>query len=496
MRLMWCRRVGAGSCLLVGLLLCWPWPLANASASDADGASPLRQVILISCDTLSAQHLQAYGYGKATTYTFDALLSRGVLFRHCLTPQMWTLPAHLSMLTGLAPGVHRAGKYRGLSPAIPLLTEILQQHGFRTGGFPTANEWLKPSYGFGRGFDRYTMFGLDDESLEISQRWVEGRTRRVDKGDGKLPFFLFYHYMDVHSRPHTYPSPYWPLQKPALTLCELDRRQLPKQFLPVEVDDLFGDIENWDLSGYDVDYLRCSYDACITAWDNFQLRILLEGLSASGHLNDTLVIITADHGEELGEHGGYYHDSPYGEVREVPLLMIWPGRLPAGAVVDRRVSLVDLAPTILDLAGLQPLPVCQGRSLRPLLENLRADWPVRDFLVDGNCRGWRLLESALVAYRDGHWWSLVARTDTTGTIGTFAPARVDSVIGLFNLTSDPQEQVDLQQRYPELVRGLGRDLERQLAAEAELARELDAGSQVDELEISEEEARKLKALGY
>ncbi|MFH1844003.1 MAG: sulfatase-like hydrolase/transferase [bacterium] len=457
---------------------------------------PLRRVILISCDTLAAQHLQAYGSETATTFTFDGLAADGVLFRHCLTPQGWTLSAHISVLTGLNPGVHRVGKYQGLSPAIPLVTELLQRDRFRTAFFATANEWLRPRYGFDRGSDHYRMFRLQDPVVQQATAWVDSNLGQGGVDADPPAFFLFFHFMDVHSRPYKYDFPYLPLQPEAWSLCDFASVATGKQFLPVQKDDLFGEIRNWNLAAYASPFLNCSYNACISAWDNFQLRELLASLQQSGHLTDTLVIITSDHGEEFGEHGGYYHDSPYGEVREVPLLLLWPGRLPAGQVVEARVSLCDLAPTILELAQLPTLSPCQGRSLVPLLTDPAASFPQRDFLIDGNRRGWGLYRAALVAPARDRWWSLIVQTDTTGTTGTYLPERIDYVQALHDLTADPFERLDIQAKYPDLVAELSERLERRLAEDAALARELGSGRPETEVEISDEAARQLRSLGY
>ncbi len=463
--------------------------------AGSGNAPPLRRVILISCDTLSAQHLQSYGYAKETTTVFDALAAKGVLFRHCLAPQGWTLTSHMTMLTGLLPGVHRVGKYSALPESIPTLPELLQEQGFRTAFLPTDNEWLRDRYGFDRGFDQHHMYSLQDPIVLNGSQWFQYRAESAP-GEPAVPFFVMFHFMDVHSRPHTFSYPYSPLQRGGRMECDPATTPKRKHFLPIEKDDLLGDIRNWDLAAYDPAFLRCAYDACVSVWDSLKLGELTELLDEGGHLRDTLLIVTADHGEELGEHGGYFHDSPYGEVREVPLLLVWPGRLPEGAVVEARVGLADLAPTILELAGVPAPPSLQGLSLAPLLEDTRAPFPDRDFLIDGNWRGWAHFPTALVAKARGSWWSLVAMTDTTGTTGTFAPETVAEVHGLFDLDRDPLERDDLQTAMPDLVTELIRRIEAQLAANAVLARDLAAAGEGEPASISEEAARKLRALGY
>jgi len=458
------------------------------------GESPLEHVVLLVSDTMAARHLRPYGYAGAHTAAFDTLAAEGVLFRHCLVPMGWTLASHMSMFTGLDPAVHRVGKYQALPAGIPLLAELLKQHGFRTAGFPTANEWLAARYGFERGFDHYQMLRLETDAVPVVRDWLARHVQLRSPHGSAFPFFLFYHAMDCHSRPHTYPYPYLPVQRAARGLCEQFRNPPAGRFLPPEKDELFGQILNWDLAAYDQNGLRCGYDACIAAWDEFRLRGLLTALRETGHLRDTLVIITADHGEELGQHGGWYHDSPYGEVREVPLLMLWPGHLPAGAVVERYVSLLDITPTVLDLAGLPPPEPCQGRSLKPLLADPTAPFPDRDFLVDGLRRGWRLLPAALVAPARGGWWSLVAQMDTTGTSGTSRPPRVAQVLGLYDLDRDPGETRDRRLAEPELVQDLRTRLEARFAADAELAAVL-AGAET-QVELSDEQERQLRSLGY
>jgi arylsulfatase len=473
----------------------------DGAATDGGrpGESPwpeLKRVLLITSDTLSAQHLQSYGYDRNTTAVFDTLTSYGVLFRNCLAPQGWTLTSHMTMFTGLNPGAHRVGKYGGSRESYPLLTELLQEEGFRTAFFLTANEWLRPRFGYQRGCDHYKMYRLVDPMVQQGTQWIRDQIMIEPPGQTAVPYFAVFHFMDAHSRPHTYPFPYMPLQEDAWFLCDLDTRERSQHFLPVKQDDLFGDIRNWDLGAYDPEFLRCAYDASVSAWDNFQLAELMRQLQQSSHLQDTLIIITTDHGEQLGEHGEFFHDSPYGEVREVPLLFIWPERLPAGVVVDARVGLADLAPTILDLARMTPLPATQGLSLAPLLADPEAPFPARDFLIDGNWRGWGHFQSALVAKARGNWWSLVVKTDTTGTTGTYQPEKVAAVQGLFNLDTDPFERDDLQAGNPDIVAELTERLERQLIATAALAANLDSEVKRETKEVPAEVLRKLRSLGY
>jgi arylsulfatase A-like enzyme len=156
---------------------------------------------------------------------------------------------------------------------------------------------------------------------------------------------------------------------------------------------------------------------------------------------------------------------------------------------------MDLTPTILDLAGLPPLEHCQGLSLRPLLEDPSASLPNRDFLVDGQRRGESQRPSALIGRVYQQWWSLIATTDTTGTGGTFQPAQLDSVIGLFALEHDPAEQENLMEDYPEVVADLKRRLQAAITTDANLAAQLNAGL-TEPIKLSKEAERQLRSLGY
>ncbi len=448
------------------------------------GTPPLRRVILISCDALRQADLPAYGnHGPLATATLDSLVSEGVTFLRCTTPMGWTLPAHVAMFTGLSPGAARAGVERAVPEHVPLLAERLSDSGWTCAGFPTNNHWLEPRFGFDRGMAQYRF----QEIFAPSSAWTRDWT--FADAVTSTPLFLFFHFMDPHTVPvgFDYLLPYW-------TLRGIDRHYhgIRDPYPEIAVTD----DGHWDLAAYDPAFLRRSYHAAIYSLDRGHLGPLLAELRARGLGEDTMLILTADHGEEIGEHGGYLHDAPYNEVRDVPLVIVWPGVLPRGKFVFTPVSLLDLAPTILDYAGLAVDEPMQGLSLRPLMSEPPDFFPERDFLIDGHRRGLALEPSALVAMQDDTWWSLIAMTDTTGCAGTFAPARCDSVLGLHDLDRDPRERRDVQDEHPGIVAALRRRLDEALADEARLAEVLHAGRSEAAVEMSDEERRKLRALGY
>jgi arylsulfatase A-like enzyme len=469
--------------------------MAVAPTGAADGANdppPLRRVILICCDTLRSASLPTYGNpGPLATTGLDSLASEGALFLRCTTPMGWTLPAHVAMFTGLSPGTVRAAADRPVPPSIRLLPERLAAAGFLCAGFPANNHWLEAHFGFARGMLQYRAQG----TLAPTDHWLRGWSFAdlLQRDPAGASFYLFFHFMDNHTvAPDLdYPLPYWTLREVDLFYHGV-QAPLPPRHLTAD--------GRWDLEAYDPDLLRRAYHATVHSVDLHRLRPLLARLREDGLTENTMVIVTADHGEEIGEHGGFLHASPHAEVREVPLIVVWPGVVPAGKVVFSPVSLLDLTPTILDYAGLPPPERAQGRSLRPLLDGELDDppppFPSRDFLIDGHRRGLALEASALIGLEAGTWWSLVAMTDTTGCAGTFRPARAAEVLGLYDLDRDPAETTDLKEQRPEIVAALRARLDAALAEEARLAELVHEGVEPPPAPLDEVARRKLRALGY
>jgi arylsulfatase A-like enzyme len=456
-----------------------------AAATPATAQTPpLRRVVLISCDTLRAASLPAYGNAGVTTTGIDSLAAAGTLFLNCATPMGWTLPAHMAMLTGMDPGVTRVGVETALPEGVPILPEILAGAGFTAGAYVAENRWLDPGYGFGRGFDEFRMC----DQLGGIRQWTDQWTVADDLAGG-APFFLFFHFMDTHTVPVEFDHllPYWALRG-VERFYQGIKAPLPEpQLTPAG---------GWDLAAYDPDLLRRAYDSTVGSLDFMKVRPLLQRLRDKGLAEDAMIILTADHGEELAEHGGYEHDAPYTEVRNVPLIVVWPGVLPAGRVVYTPVTIADIMPTVLDFAELPVPDTVQGLSLRPLLDGSDGFFPERDFLVDGRRRGLGLQPAALTALHDDAMWTLVTTVDTTGCAGSFAPPRPGATLGLYLLDADPGETNDLQAARPEVVAALRERMSEMLADEAALAEVVHRDRAARELPLSDEDRRKLRALGY
>jgi arylsulfatase A-like enzyme len=239
----------------------------------------------------------------------------------------------------------------------PTLAEMLKTSGYATYGVINA-PYLKAKYKLNRGFDFYNMTPIDgraaDGTTSDALDWIDMR--------GDAPFFLFVHYFDPHL-PYSPPAPYDTIFDPDYT--GRLRNAYNPQRLPAIRMRKFEEMKA--VSQSDWDHIRALYDGEVAFTDE-AVGNLLEGLEERGVLKNTLIVFLSDHGEEFFEHDGFEHGhSLYNELLRVPLIFSLPGRLPEGVRIGRQVRLVDIAPTILDLLGLEPDPRFEGVSLEPLL---------------------------------------------------------------------------------------------------------------------------------
>jgi len=445
------------------------------------GAGPeIRNVVLVSLDAVGAKHVSSYGYARETTPNLDGVAREGVLFESAYTQQTWTLTSHITMLNGLNPRSHGASEERGASPAATSLTEILWAHGFTTGAFTGGVFYVRPRFGLGRGFERYEL-GRGDARVDTPHivDWLREQRRQRD-AEPRHRFFLFVHYFDAHSDAGT-PVPYH-VPPPD------GRRYLPAG-------------PPWDRSGgtallirlekegpteRDLEFLTAYYDAGVRYVDEHGLGPLLAALDELGLADDTLLVLTADHGEEIFEHGSVLHAYPYDETARVPLVFRGPG-IPGGRRVPHLAALVDLMPTILSLLSL-PIPEkVQGRDLGPLL---RGAGPVNDAVyVDG---GGAAYPSSVIADLDGRRWSYFAPVESR-----FVDGRRVFRAGtgqLFALDEDPAQQRDLAAQAPDVARRLEGQLLAWFDANETLARRLGPAVRLDPLSAGDR--GRLEKLGY
>lgn len=452
-------------------------------------------VLLIVIDALRADHLGAYGYRRPTSPHLDRLAAEGVLFTDAVSPSSWTLPAMASLFTSAQPGQHGAVE-RGdpLTDGREVLAETMRAAGYRTAAF-APNPWLKRSFGFDRGFSEY----YDLDRLGLARRLIGVRLKnfalrrlgriRIDPelvapaddltaralrwmrrhGDG--PFFLLLHYMDVHS-PYVPPAPY------RGRFCGGHEFDLPDHRL--ESRFRAGKLET---DPRILEHIIELYDEGILATDASIGRLIGE-MEAMGVAGRTAVILTADHGEEFQDHGGTMHGKTlYQEVIRVPLMIRPPLRSGGGSsresrVVGERVTLLDLYPTILDLAGLPSREPVEGVSLAAGLEGRAA-------ASRGRAIGAQL-------YHDGSAWGALLLGDEKIIRVLAAEPPGETRLELYDLRGDPGERANLAASQGERVA----DLLAVLAGCEETwgVPRSDRGAAVDR--IDPETLEQLKALGY
>lgn len=334
-----------------------------------DAARP--DLVLVSVDTLRADHVSSYGYSRETTPFLDRLAAAGTRFSRARSSAPWTLPSHTTMLTGQTPRHHRVVEDDlRLAKDTPMLQERLQAAGYATGGF-VATFYLSRTYGFERGFDTFDDFGIDDERQNLkgevlASDVVDRALRWIGSLPPGKPAFVFVHVYDAHYA-YDPPAPYDRLfdRAPARQDERYKKYEWYKDGRPLEQEQL--------------DHQIAQYDESIRYVDD-QLARLSAALERAGR--EARWAVTADHGEEFGERGSWGHaHTLYAEQLHVPLILSGPG-IPAAKVVDEVVGLEDLAPTLAGLTGTSGL-VADGLDLGALMGG--ASLPTRAFVAE-TCR--------------------------------------------------------------------------------------------------------------
>ena len=339
-------------------------------------------VILISVDTLRADRMSTYGYERATTPHLDAwVASSAAVFEYAIAQAPWTLPSHTSMLSGLNAFRHGVNHSSPAPQSLDLLAEQLRPAGYSTlaisgGGF------VHPDYGLGQGFDRFHYWprsvGDRKEEFEVglstALSWLE------ESADH--PFFLFFHTYEVHQR--TEPRPVFYEKFSEIEPDERFRIRNPtpsaeggfqrSRTYVLETKDESGKIQDIPLPPELAAFPGDIYDSGIALTDE-GLGKLLAKLSELGLAEDTIVLLTSDHGELLGEHGDAGHVYLWEENLRIPLLLAAPGTTTPGQRVSQQVRSIDIVPTLLELVGLEPSQSIDGRSLLPLLQDESAEFP-------------------------------------------------------------------------------------------------------------------------
>jgi len=430
-----------GRCRPFGPILLFYLLAAVLSPSGTAAAAPPAKLslLVVTIDTLRADHVGVYGDRGARTPALDGLARRGVRFERAFSHVPLTLPSHCTLFTGLLPashGVRDNGLRLGPGPAT--LAETARARGYATaavvGAFP-----LDSRFGLARGFDLYDdLYGSRNKARDLAfveRRGgdVSERAGRWIRSRGREPFFLWAHYFDPHA-PYDPPPPY-------------DR----------------------DFAGREYDGEIAYADAC--------LGRLLAALDEAGRTADTLIVVTADHGEGLGDHQEKTHGIfVYDATLRVPLIFAGPGIRPAGRAVGAQAGLVDVLPTVLELLGWPAPKGLAGRSLVPLLTRPDA----------GRTEAERAIYVESMSPLLGRNWAPLRGLRTPSWKYVDAPAPE-----LYDIAADPGETRNLLDERPEAAGRLRRDLETEVRRQAE-----GPAGQAPGPGPGREAREKLRALGY
>jgi arylsulfatase A-like enzyme len=468
-----------------------PGPKFTADSNRVLSEAP-RLVILISIDTLRADHLGFHGYPRPTSPNLNAFSAKGIVFDDASSTTSWTLPAHASMLTGLNPLRHKVRTDRRAMPnSIPTLATTLAKHGWRTAAVVNSTYLRRENWGLMRGFEDY--FWVEETPERISpSTWVTDQAIRWTGQLGPRPTFLFMHYYDVHSDYASLPEYESELVEPYSGIADGTTWQI---FLSI-VDDEFlaachrdfdidrctiveGKVldesqEKVHFDARDIEHLVQLYDAGIRQMDA-ELARFFDLLDGQGLLEQAVIFITSDHGEEFMDHGSLQHAvTQYQEMLHVPLLVRGPG-IPEGVRESTPVSLIDIAPTILGLAGIQVDHEFDGIDLARLWQGQPPpDVEARTLYgeapgVIGGAGGKKLFRSI----REGRY-----KLQFESYQGTYE---------LYDLEADPNEQTNIAEREPEV---------RQRLIQAMKKRYWNLEPDDPNAEIGAEDAARLRALGY
>ena len=380
-------------------------------------------ILLISLDTVRADHLSCYGYGKQTSPAIDRFAAKSIRFAQCRAQAPWTLPSHMSLFTSMLPsanGVDNLNKI--LPPETKTLAQLLQDAGYQTAALVN-NGQMRAHWGFDRGFGKWQEFEVDTPEGNCEQITAAALDWLRDLKTGE-PYFLFLHYYDAHD-PYEAAEPF--RRRFGVELTGEQCRELA--FAHRFPDEKLTSVQSKH-------QLIAAYDAEI-AWLDHELGRLLAQVS-----KNTIVVIFSDHGEAFKEHGWMLHGATlYEEEVRVPLVVRMPGVPPA--VVDTPVMLLDVAPTILAATGVTAPAQFQGSDLGSLAQGGKAPQ--------------RLIASETKAVLEGQYLLSAAAPPLKAIYSLFD--------GRFALYKLPDEQADLAAKEPDAARALFEPLRQWISSE-------------------------------
>jgi len=477
--------VSLAALILVGFIAGSIWRAKPASVAGVEAVADKPNILLVMVDTLRADALSCYGNEQVKTPNVDALADDSIIFKNVFSQASWTKPSAATMLTGLYPSTHGAyGKVHVLSKEIELLPEALQKAGYLTLGIADVVH-LSPAFGFDQGYHYYTYLAPDyfffaTESSErllayqlarqireryvSKKKWVQHYYQPaevvtdkaidvLDKSEaGKKSFFMYLHYMDPHDPYFRHPPDGYAIARVHTPHPDPSKKE-----------------EMWNLYLREVEHFDAEFGR------------LIKNLKEKGIYDRTMIILTADHGEEFFEHGGWWHgETLYTEQIHVPIILKLPKHgYPSNSplkVVDSQVSIVDIVPTALEAADADIPDGVQGKSLFPVIAQEEAT--CRRIFSEEDFTG-----NVLFALRNCDYKLILANEGNPRGLPEVA---------LFDVEKDPKEQENLAQTpyYGTTIDGMRSDIE-------SIKSFLKKGAYVaGTKELTPEEKEKLKALGY
>ena len=383
-------------------------------------------ILLISIDTLRTDALGCYG-GDNSTPNIDTLAREGVLFEECYANAPWTLPSHGALFTSRLPGfIPLATVDQKLPPSALTLAEELRNDGYRTGAVVGAL-FVSSAYGFDQGFSTFHHIEQSDCAVDAAKAFIDV--------DSNKPWFLFLHLYSPH-------WPYAPVDPEQLDGLEYDDRVI----LTERRDYRAFQYAAKDAGAAALLMLRDAYDADVREADA-AVGSVVDYVGLRQQDENTLIVLVSDHGEDIGEHGSFGHSIYLDEpVLRVPLIFRYGSALPRGKISRRPVDLLDVAPTILGLAGLNPALTFTGRNIEPAF----TDQPLNH---TPHFAQTALTDQPAKAVVWNFWKRITPILSTHDDLLFRRPP------ALYYLKNDPGESNNLNGRYPEIEREYGQMLD-------------------------------------
>ncbi|MBU1864167.1 MAG: sulfatase [Candidatus Omnitrophica bacterium] len=447
-------------------------------------------IILMSIDTLRADHLHCYGYSRETSPHIDSFAKDAVLFRNAISPSPYTAPSHMSLFTGLTPFVHGVNnicgaQYARMNEKITTLAEVLFNNNYTTVGFHGGGN-VCAELGFDKGFETYDMVPLQPNENFFSNDTGDLHATIQKARERNVPFFLFLHHYYCHDPYLAAPEKY------RLRFLKTKVEGLPVCFTEIDPNsEVVNARKNLEkrMSGFDnarenfwkrIDLTNAAHREHIVSlydgevyYSDYLFGKLIKLLKEEKCYDNSIIILLGDHGEEFLEHGGTLHEKLFIETLHVPLLIKFPFNQYGDKVIDQHIRLFDIMPTLLSYVGIQTTHLMQAESFLPLLTKKGIYDPTILSFHGGKVR---FLKKGFV-YTD---------EDTS-----------DSSEWLFDYRIDPQEKTNRASQKPKLLRKMQNTAKKIIKEQTAMKEKLDFDNK-DKIDIKKDSRllQWLKSLGY